>query len=129
MRHPPYPACKDSGVEWLGEIPVHWEVRRLKFVSEVNPGRSEVKTLDKDTIVSFLPMEQLGSGSLNLEQSKTLGEVGQGFTYIREGDILIAKITPSSYNKFVRVWNPRDNDRAFRAGHVGSSAPPCCTVR
>ena len=26
----PYPAYKDSGVEWLGEVPEHWEVRRLK---------------------------------------------------------------------------------------------------
>jgi type I restriction enzyme, S subunit len=26
----PYPAYKDSGVEWLGKIPVHWEVKRLK---------------------------------------------------------------------------------------------------
>ena len=26
----PYPAMKDSGVEWLGEVPEHWEVRRLK---------------------------------------------------------------------------------------------------
>jgi type I restriction enzyme, S subunit len=26
----PYPAYKDSGVEWLGEIPAHWKVCRLK---------------------------------------------------------------------------------------------------
>ena len=26
----PYPAMKDSGVEWLGEVPAHWEVRRLR---------------------------------------------------------------------------------------------------
>ena len=26
----PYPAYKDSGVEWLGKVPEHWEVRRLK---------------------------------------------------------------------------------------------------
>ena len=25
----PYPAMKDSGVEWLGEVPEHWEVARL----------------------------------------------------------------------------------------------------
>lgn len=25
---------KDSGIEWLGEIPEHWEVRRLKFLAE-----------------------------------------------------------------------------------------------
>ena len=28
----PYPAYKDSGVPWLGEVPEHWEVRRLKYV-------------------------------------------------------------------------------------------------
>ena len=26
----PYPSVKDSGVEWLGEVPEHWEVRRLR---------------------------------------------------------------------------------------------------
>ena len=25
-----YPAMKDSGVEWLGDVPEHWEVRRLR---------------------------------------------------------------------------------------------------
>ncbi|MBI4205580.1 MAG: hypothetical protein HY527_11190 [Betaproteobacteria bacterium] len=29
-RVKPYPAYKDSGVEWLGEIPAHWEVRGLR---------------------------------------------------------------------------------------------------
>ena len=31
-NYPPYPAYKDSGVEWLGEIPAHWEVLRLRRV-------------------------------------------------------------------------------------------------
>ena len=26
----PYPAMKDSGVEWLGEVPEHWQVRKLR---------------------------------------------------------------------------------------------------
>ncbi len=34
-RYRPYPACKPSGVDWLGEIPSHWDVRRLKFVASV----------------------------------------------------------------------------------------------
>src|SRR6266540_697221 len=28
-RFRPYPTYKDSGVEWLGEIPAHWAVKRL----------------------------------------------------------------------------------------------------
>ena len=29
-RFRPYPAYKESGIEWLGEIPAHWEVKRLR---------------------------------------------------------------------------------------------------
>lgn len=36
----PYPACKPSGVEWLGEVPDHWEVRRLKYVVTLVMGQS-----------------------------------------------------------------------------------------
>lgn len=32
MKCKPYPKYKDSGVQWLGEVPEHWEVRRLKFL-------------------------------------------------------------------------------------------------
>ena len=34
----PYQEYKDSGVEWLGEIPVHWEMRRLKSVVTIRNG-------------------------------------------------------------------------------------------
>jgi len=30
MSFPRYPAYKPSGMEWLGEVPEHWTVRRLK---------------------------------------------------------------------------------------------------
>ena len=32
MSFPRYPAYKDSGVEWLGEIPAHWEVNRFRYL-------------------------------------------------------------------------------------------------
>lgn len=38
MSHPPYPAYKDSGVAWLGEVPEHWNVKQLKYVSRFNYG-------------------------------------------------------------------------------------------
>ena len=30
MGAKPYPAYRDSGVEWIGDIPEHWEVKKLK---------------------------------------------------------------------------------------------------
>lgn len=34
----PYSAYKDSGVEWLGEVPEHWEVRRLGQIGRLSKG-------------------------------------------------------------------------------------------
>ena len=31
-----YPEYKNSGIEWLGKIPVHWEVQRLKYLATLN---------------------------------------------------------------------------------------------
>jgi type I restriction enzyme S subunit len=36
----PYPTYKDSGVEWLGKIPEHWEVKKLKYISYLTMGQS-----------------------------------------------------------------------------------------
>ena len=47
-RFKPYPAYKDSGVEWLGEIPAQWEVKRLKFVADLNPSAFEIRGLHHD---------------------------------------------------------------------------------
>ena len=35
MSFPSYPQYKDSGVEWLGDEPEHWELRRLKFLCDI----------------------------------------------------------------------------------------------
>lgn len=36
----PYPAYKDASVEWLGSVPAHWEVLRLKYVARLRSGES-----------------------------------------------------------------------------------------
>ena len=38
-----YPAYKDSGVEWLGEIPEHWETSRLRNVFSFSKGLTITK--------------------------------------------------------------------------------------
>ena len=95
----PYPAYKPSGVEWLGEIPTHWVVLRLKYAATLNPNVSEVRRLVQDTEVSFVPMEAVGEyGGLDLSQTRQLADVASGYTYFSEGDVLIAKITPCFEN-------------------------------
>lgn len=43
MSFPRYPAYKDSGVEWLGEVPEHWAVSPLKYVVRFRSGGTPSK--------------------------------------------------------------------------------------
>ena len=47
MKLPPYPKYKPSGVEWLGEVPEHWDVKAIKWESPVLRGASP-RPIDND---------------------------------------------------------------------------------
>ncbi len=46
-----YPKYKDSGVEWLGEVPEHWRVSRLKRVCDVYPSNIDKKSYEGEESV------------------------------------------------------------------------------
>ena len=47
----PYPAYKLSGVEWLGDVPAHWEVRRLRTVVEMRVSNVDKHVKDGELLV------------------------------------------------------------------------------
>jgi type I restriction enzyme S subunit len=65
----------------------------------INPLKSEVKALG-DLNVSFLPMVDLNEHQIDFvpKQTKKLSEVYTGYTYFRDGDVLLAKVTPCFEN-------------------------------
>jgi type I restriction enzyme M protein len=78
-----------------------FDVVRVSDVCEVNPRKSEVAALPPDTIVSFVPMQDLPEDSLTFRPRafRRLDEVlKRGYTYFRDGDVLIAKVTPCFEN-------------------------------
>ncbi|MFP2516133.1 restriction endonuclease subunit S [Buttiauxella agrestis] len=60
-KYKAYPEYKDSGVEWLGEIPRHWEMLRHKYVAFFTKGKNPTNLLEqplKNTL-PYLSMECL----------------------------------------------------------------------
>lgn len=98
MRWKRYPAYKDSGVEWLEEVPEHWTFRPIRFSAVINPNRQHLDGLPEETSVSFLPMAAIHEyGGHDEPVIRQLGEM-DGYTPFCEGDVLIAKITPCFEN-------------------------------
>lgn len=90
---------KDSRVEWLGKVPEHWDVRRLKRIARLNPSKSEVPLTMRNAPAVFLPMERVGAdGRFDAWETKPISSLWNGFTYFRRGDIIVAKITPCFEN-------------------------------
>jgi type I restriction enzyme S subunit len=89
-RVKPYPAYKDSGVEWLGDIPVNWQVKRLKLVA---PARiSKLSAKPDDAVYVGLEHVESWSGRLQLEnQPESVDSVVASF---RAGDVLFGKLRP-----------------------------------
>ena len=73
---------------------------RLGDVCDVNPRKSEVRHLRGDTIVAFAPMADVHENQMNLSltQTRRLDSVIGGYTYFRDGDVLLAKVTPCFEN-------------------------------
>lgn len=96
----PYGAYAHQDATWPEGLPVHWSKTRLRHATAVNPSRSDaLRDLSPDDRVVFLPMEAVSStGQVRSDQRRLLQEVQSGFTHFRQGDVLVAKITPCFEN-------------------------------
>jgi len=65
---------KDSGVEWLGEVPSHWEVKRLRFVADVLTGVAKGRDLGQKDVVEipYLRVANVQDGYLDLADIATI---------------------------------------------------------
>ncbi len=66
MSFPRYPKYKDSGVEWLGEVPQHWEVKVLKHIvsTPITDGPHETPDFPDDGI-PFVSAEAVATGTID----------------------------------------------------------------
>ncbi len=89
MKHSSYPSYRDSGVEWLGEVPEHWETIRLKFLCNITTGGKDTENKIDDGEYPFYvrsqTIERINSYSFNGEAILTAGDgvgVGKVFHYV-----------------------------------------------
>lgn len=90
-----YPRYTDSGVEWLGEIPAHWELRRLKTIAGVQLSNVDKKTVPGQvpvTLCNYLDVyynDKITDGIDFMPATATEEQV-ERFS-LRRGDVLITK--------------------------------------
>jgi type I restriction enzyme S subunit len=91
---------KDSGVEWLGEIPEHWEKKRLKFVvSKIIDAEHKTALYDDNGDYLVVRTANVRTGELLLENAKFTNESVYKEWTVRavpeQGDILFTREAPA----------------------------------
>jgi type I restriction enzyme S subunit len=76
-----------------------WKRASLSEVCEINPGKKDLLNKSKEQEVTFLPMAAVSEeGKILARESRKLKDVIKGYTNFRDGDVLLAKITPCFEN-------------------------------
>lgn len=85
MKYKPYPAYKDSGVEWLGNVPEGWQFRKTKYLFDIQSREplegEEIVTAFRDGVVTLRSNRRV-DGFTNSE--KEIGYQG-----VRVNDLVI----------------------------------------
>jgi len=86
---------KPSGIDWLGDIPEHWEVKKLKYVAEIQSSNVDKKTNEGEisvllcNYIDVYKNEFINDSILFMEASATEKEIEKFI--LNKGDVLITK--------------------------------------
>lgn len=101
---------KDSGIEWIGQIPSDWKITRLKFLFEIGLGLTHTPNY-VDSGVPFISVKDISKGTLILDNVKYISEK-EFNTFPRsaipqKGDIIFGRVgtigVPYIYDKNIKV--------------------------
>ncbi len=90
-----YEKYKDSGVEWIGEIPVHWEMLKLKYLANANPSNIDKKSKDDEDnifLCNYVDVYKNEFITSELNFMKATANKSQIAKFIlKKGDVLVTK--------------------------------------
>lgn len=108
--------CKNSRKDAGDVVTERWSKRTLSDICAINPKKGEVKTiLGENELVSFIPMDcvSVNTQRVQVKEDRTLSSVYKGYTYFKENDVLLAKITPCFENGKLGIASGLTNGVGF----------------
>lgn len=87
----PNAPMKDSGIEWIGKIPEHWEVRRIKTLGEYRNGLTynPENMVDESSGTLVLRSSNIQNGKIVLDDNVFVNNIIPEQLLVHKGDIII----------------------------------------
>ena len=110
-------AMKDSGIEWIGEIPEGWESKRLKYLVSYND-----ESLGEDTNPDYefdyidIGSVEYGKGITQYQHMRFADSPSRARRVVHDKDVILS--TVRTYLKAVATIDDRDNPQIASTGFV-----------
>jgi len=101
LKYKTYPKMKDSGIEWIGEIPEHWNKKRLKFSVHLHSDKS-----NSGETRPYLGLENIESGTRRLIDVNYEMEDADAKLFETD-DVLFGKLRPYLAKVFLAKFSGR----------------------
>ena len=91
-HYKPYPAYRDSGVEWIGQVPEHWDIARIKRTSSLRTDRCT----DAPEGSQYIGLEDVEAGTGQYRPTEGSARQNEDSTVgvFKIGDVLYGKLRP-----------------------------------
>lgn len=127
MSFPRYPEYKDSGEEWLGEVPGHWKVKRLKHACHVFPSNVDKKFHDGETLVklcNYTDVYYNETITADMEfMAATASDDQIAKFMLRAGDTIITKDSETADDIAIGAYVPADLPGVVCGYHLSMVRP------
>ena len=123
----PYPTYKDSGVEWLGAIPEHWKVKKLKYLAKINLSNVDKKSNENEDTVKLCNYVDVYYNDYITKEIDFLiatasHEQKQKFA-LKKGDVLLTKDSETWDDIAVPACVANDLDNVICGYHLAHIRP------
>lgn len=110
-----YPKYKDSGVEWIGEVPEHWDVKPIKFVASYNDD-SLAETEAANTLIRYVDISSVShdEGIGSVDEMLFGNAPSRARRKAKTGDVIIS--TVRTYLKAVAAVDDEHADCVYSTG-------------
>lgn len=113
---------KDSGMDWIGQIPEHWEAARIKdVVSEIFMGTSPVYEYEEDNNNFVFGQRNNQLDGINFDDIKfakdSFFNERQEYEFLKYGDVLINTLGGGSVGR-TGYYDKNDDVRVITDGHI-----------
>jgi len=127
VKHLPYPKYKNSGIDWIGEIPQSWAIEKLKYAANIFASNVDKKTIEGQSLVNLcnytdVYYNEMIESEMDFMAASATDEQIDKFS-LKKNDVIITKDSETPDDIGIAAYVPEDIPGVICGYHLSMVRP------